>query len=84
MLARINGKMSLNPELNIQAQEVNFSRQIKTTFYLPLNFNNNVAKQGVYLEVRLDFCEHLQNMFKKVNKTIYLLFISELISELHK
>ena len=28
---------------------------------------------GIYLDGKLDFHEHLQNMFKKVNKTISLL-----------
>ena len=28
---------------------------------------------NVYLYGKLDFCEHLQNMFKKINKTISLL-----------
>ena len=46
----------------------------------PLNFSNNSIQQvqfqkplGVYLDGKLDFREHLQNMFKKINKTIRLL-----------
>ena len=50
------------------------------TSHTPLNFNNNFLKQeqfqkhlGVYLDGKLDFCEHLQNIFKKVNKAVSLL-----------
>ena len=58
-------------------KEVIFSCEIKKTPPPPLNFNNNSVKQvqfqkhlGVYLSSKLDFREHLQNMFKKANKTI--------------
>ena len=73
-------KMTFNPEPNKQAQKVIFSRKIKKTSHPPLNFNNNSVKHvqfqkhlGVYLNGKLDFHEHLQNMFKKINKTISLL-----------
>ena len=53
---------------------------MKKTSHSPPNFNNNSVKQvqfqkhlGVYLEGKLDIREHLQNMFKKINKTISLL-----------
>ena len=72
--------MTFNPDANKQAQEVIFSRKIKKTSHPPLNFNNNSVKHvqfqkhlGVYLNGKLDFHEHLQNMFKKINKTISLL-----------
>ena len=71
--------MSLDPEPNKQAQEVDFSRKIKIHFTL-LNFNNNVVTHlflqkhlSVYRDGRLDFREHLRNMFKLVNKTTDLL-----------
>ena len=57
-----------------------FFRKVKKISHPPLNFNNNSVKQvqfrkhlGVYLDDRLDFCEHLRNIFKKVNRTISLL-----------
>ena len=73
-------KMTFNIDLNKQVQEVTFSHKIRKTSHPPLTFNNNSVKQvqykkhlGVYLDSRLDFCEHLQNMFNKINKTISLL-----------
>ena len=57
-----------------------FSRRIKKASHAPLKFCNNSVKQvqfrkhlGVYLGGKLHFCEHLQNMFKEVNKAISLL-----------
>ena len=43
-----------------------------------LNFNSVKEVQfqkplDIYLDSKIDFCEHLQNMFKKVNKIISLL-----------
>ena len=84
-LSKINAwanqwKMTFNPNPNKQAQEVIFSRKIRKTLHPPLTFNNNSVKEvqfqkhlGDYLDGRLDFHEHLQNMFKKINKTISLL-----------
>ena len=73
-------KMTFNRDPNKQAQEVIFSCKIRKTSHPPLTFNNNSVKQvqfqkhlGVYLDSRLDFREHLQNMFNKINKTISLL-----------
>ena len=78
-LSRINAwanqwKMTFNPEPNKQVQEVVFSLKTKNTSHLLLNFNNNTVQQaqfqkhlGVYLDGKLDFREHLQNMFKKIN-----------------
>ena len=73
-------KMTFNPDANKQAKEVIFSRKIRKTSHPPLTFNNNSVKRvqfqkhlGVYLDSRLDFREHLQNMFIKINKTINLL-----------
>ena len=72
-------KMTLNPDPNKQAQEVIFTRKIRKTAHPPLTFNNNSVKQvqfqkhlRVYLDSRLDFREHLQNMFNKIDKTISL------------
>ena len=73
-------KMTLNLDPNKQAQEVIFTRKIRKTAHPPLTFNNNSVKQvqfqkhlRVYLDSRLDFREHLQNMFNKIDKTISLL-----------
>ena len=62
--------MTFNPDPNKQVQEIIFSHKRKKTSYPPLNFNNNSAKQvqfqkhfGVYLNNKLDFLEHLRNMF---------------------
>ena len=35
-----------------------------------MHFQKHLA---VYLDGKLDFCEHLQDIFKKVNKTMSLL-----------
>ena len=62
--------MTFNPDPNKQAQEVIFSCKIRKTSHPPLTSNNNFVKQvqiqkhlGVYLDSKLDFREHLQNMF---------------------
>ena len=72
--------MIFNSDPNKQVQEIIFSRKIKKASYAPLKFNNNSVKQvqfqkhfGVYLENKLDFREHLRNIFEKVNRTIRLL-----------
>ena len=69
--------MTFNPDPNKQAQEVIFSCKIKKTSHSPLNFNINSVKQvqfqkhlGVYLDGKLDFREHLQNMFKKISNYV--------------
>ena len=70
----------VNPDPNKQLQEVIFSCKIKKTSQPLLNFNNNSVKQvqfqkqlGVYLDDKLDFCEHFRYIFKMVNRTISLL-----------
>ena len=84
-LSKINAwanqwKMTFNPDPNKQVQEVIFSLKTKKISPSPLNFSNNSVQQvqfqkhfGVYLDGKLDFREHLQNMFKKLKKTIILL-----------
>ena len=69
-------KMTFSSDSKKQAHEV----EIKKTSRPPLNFDNNYSEQvqfpkhlGVYLDGKLDFREHFQNMFKKINKTISLL-----------
>ena len=84
-LSKINAwasqwKIIFNPDPNKQAQEIIFSRKIKKVSHPPLKFNNNTFERaqfqkhfGVYLEDKVDFREHLRNIFKKVNRTIHLL-----------
>ena len=76
-LSKINAwtnqwKLIFNPDPRKQAQEVIFSRKTQKMSHLPLNFNNNTVQKVqfqkhlcVYLDGKLDFREHLQNIFKK-------------------
>ena len=71
--------MNFNPDPLRQAQEVLFSRKIKSQNPC-LHFNNNSVNQtplqkhlGMYLDPKLDFLEHLKNIQAKVNKSIALL-----------
>ena len=70
--------MSFNPDP--WSQEVSFSRMCQKLVYPPLHFNNIAVTQsttrkhlGMLLYVKLDFQEHLKNIYNKVNKTIGLL-----------
>ena len=72
--------MTFIPNPKKQAQEVIFSRKIKKTSHPPLKFNSNPIQQNqfqklfdIFLDDKLEFCEHLQNIFKKENRTISLL-----------
>ena len=71
--------MSFNPDVNKQAQEVIFSRKMKSNIHLALVLNNilsqvNFQKHlGITLDFKLTFEEHLLDVFKKVNKIISLL-----------
>ena len=63
-----------------QAQEVLFSRKVKLTAHPQLVFNNNPVHQtatqkhlGMFLDFKLNFQEHFENMLNKVDKTIELL-----------
>ena len=73
-------KMSFDPDLSKQAQEVIFSRKSKRSIHhLPLVFNNNNVSQtysqkclGVILDFKLTFEEHVNNVLAKVNKAVGL------------
>ena len=72
--------MIFNPDATKQAQEVIFSRKIKTNTHPPLVFNNAIVSQtnpqkhlGITLDLKLTFEEHLLNVFKTVNRTIGLI-----------
>ena len=76
-------KMSFNTNPNKQAQEVIFPRKIEKPSYPPPNFNNDPVKQvlfqkhlDVYLYSKFDFREHLQNMFKKVVETHFVIHVA--------
>ena len=59
-------EINVNPDPNKQAQEVDFSREIKKTTYLPLNLKNNSVKQVLFQNHRGVYRDdNLQNMFKK-------------------
>ena len=63
-------KMSFNPDLNKQAQEVIFSKKLKKVCHPPLRFNKNVSQAssqkhlGLTLDNRLTFDEHLTKTFQ--------------------
>ena len=72
-------KMSFNPDLNKQTQEVTFIRKININIHPLLVFNNNVVSQvnshkhlGIIIDFKLTFEEYLLRVFKKVNETISL------------
>ena len=72
-------KMSFNPDLNKQTQEVTFIRKIKINIHPLLVFNSNVVSQvnshkhlGIIIDFKLTFEEYLLRVFKKVNETISL------------
>ena len=72
-------KMSFNPDLNKQTQEVIFIRKIKSNIHPLLVFNNNVVSQvsshkhlGIIIDFKLTFEEYLLRVFKKANETIGL------------
>ena len=83
-LAKINDwayqwKRNFDPYPFKQAQ-VFFSRKIKSQNHPCLHFNNNPVNKtplqkhlGMYLDLKLDFLEHLKNIQAKVNKPIALL-----------
>ena len=76
----IQWKMNFNPDPNKQAQEVIFSRKLQNKNCNQVYFNHNSVKQvlfqkhlGMYLDTKLNFQEHLNNVLSKVNKTLGLL-----------
>ena len=79
--------MSFNPDLNMQAQEVIFSRKLKEICHPPLRFNNNSVFQTspqkhlvLTLDNRLLFYEHLTNVSNKItNSTSYNVFKNSIL-----
>ena len=73
-------KMTFNPDLSKQAQEVIFSRKIKKLLHPTLLFNNiplnNSLFQkhlGLTLDIKLNFSENIKSITKKISKTMRLL-----------
>ena len=73
-------KMSFNPDINKQAQEVIFSHKLQKLNHPSLASNGTSITQseiqkllGLFLDSKLDFKEHIQNVLAKVSKTIGLL-----------
>ena len=71
-------KMSFNPDVLKQAQEVIFSKRAQKLFHLTVLFNNNIPVQrstvqkplGVYLDERLNFNTHITEKIGKASKRI--------------
>ena len=68
-------KMSFNPDVNKQAQEVILTRRIKSYIHPPLVFNNDIVSRansqkhlGITLDFKLIFEEQLLNVFKNIIK----------------
>ena len=73
-------KMNFNPDPSKRSQEVIFSRKLQKTNHNQVYFNHNSVKQvpsqkhlGMYLDTKLNFQKHLNNVLSKVSKTIGLL-----------
>ena len=71
--------MSFKPDINKQTQEVIFSSRFQKSNHLSLTFNGTSITQseiqkhlGMFLDSKLDFKEHIQNVLNKVSKTIGL------------
>ena len=72
--------MIFSQDARKQAQELYLVGKLKKPTHPPLVLNNATVSQtnsqkhlGVTLDLKLTFEEHLQNVFKKVNRTIGLL-----------
>ena len=73
-------KMSFNPDISKQVQEVIFSRKLKKAPHHPLMFNSNLVNKAfsqkklcIILDESLSFEEHLKTISVKTHKTLYLL-----------
>ena len=72
--------MSFNPDPSKPAQEVIFSRKLKTVPHPSITFNNNPLSHcpaqkhlGLVLDSKLTFNEYIKHTFSKVNQSIGLL-----------
>ena len=74
-------KMSFNPDLSKQAQEVIFTCTVEKVLYPPIFFTNNPVQEvssqkhlGLILDTPLMFDEHIEAITSKVSKFIGLLW----------
>ena len=65
-------KMSFNPDINKQVQEVIFSRRLQKSNHPSITLNGASVTQseihkylGMFLDSKLDFKEHIQNVYTK-------------------
>ena len=72
--------MIFNPDINKQAQGVIFPRKLQKSNHPSLTFSGTSVTQseihkhlGMFLDSKLDFKEHIQNVINKVSKAIRLL-----------
>ena len=72
--------MSFNPDINKQTQEVIFSLKLQKSNHPSLTFNGTSVTQseiqkhlGMFLDSKLDFKEHIENVLNKVSRIIALL-----------
>ena len=70
-------KMNFNPDPSKQSQEVIFSRKLQKTNHNQVYFNHNSVKKvpsqkhlEIYLDTKLNFQEHLNNVLSKVKKLL--------------
>ena len=76
----IQWKLRFKPDINKQVQEVTFWRKLQKSNHPPLTFKATSVNQfelkkhlGMFLDSKLDFKEHIQNVLNKASKTIRLL-----------
>ena len=69
--------MNFSHDPGKEAQKVISSRKLQNENHNQVYFNQNSAKQvssqkhiGIYLNTKLNFQEHVNNIISKVNKTI--------------
>ena len=72
--------MSCNSDVNKLAQQVGFYRKLQKSSHPSLTFNGTCVTQyeiqkhlRMFLDSKLDFKEHINNVLNKVSKTIGLL-----------
>ena len=72
--------MNFNPDPTKQAQELIFSRKVQMINDPPLFFNRKIVLQtslqkhlGMLLDNKLNFSEHLKNIFTKTSEIVGLL-----------
>ena len=73
-------KMSFNPDITKQAQEIIFSRKTSQRNHPSFMFNNSIVNVtkihkhfGMIFYSKLSYDEHLKSVFKKISKTVGLL-----------